>query len=560
MELDKNEVLLDSFRQSENFYKSDLIFQHYFANNFSSSAKNYIDSKLNNIGEKAALVMDKLSLLADKNTPQIIKRDFLGRTINQIAFHPSYQEMLKIAVEGEMFYTKWAPEMQKKYLGELNHLSFSISYFYAMSECGLFCPLCMTDGVATLIDKFCTEEDKNRLLPKIYTKNTEEVFTGAMFLTEKRGGSDVGANIASATPIKGNEAYYHLNGEKWFCSNANAEIIFALARTNPTIKGTKGLSIFLIEKHKQPNPEALDFIRLKDKLGVKSMASAEVELNNAVGKLIGEEFKGFKIMSEMINVSRVYNSIAALSTSRRALIEAFQFLTHRKTFGKMAIEHPLVRLKLEELGALNVANFYLNWRVIEALDAEENNKKEKEMLRLLTPMLKKASADLGVYITREAMELMGGLGYIEDTVMPKLMRDVMVLPIWEGASNIMVLDMIRASLKTNGIGIMFQHIKQQAEQSSLYGEVILSKLNTLNKLFNSLKNNNQEVIEASSKNLFEELTLLFQMSLLIRARDKKSKDWIDPSLNYFSKKIKGELGGIQNALTKEEVINLIAWK
>jgi len=199
--------------------------------------------------------------------------------------------------------------------------------------------------VAVLIDRFCDENDKKRLLPAIYTTAFSEMKTGAMYLTEKAGGSDVGANIVLAEKIEGKT--YSLTGEKWFCSNANGAIAFVLARTNPDKKGTGGLSIFLVEKELPDGTKnPMDIIRLKEKLGVRSMASAEIMLEGTRGKLIGQEFEGFKIMTSMINLSRVYNSVAALSASKRALMEAYQFLTGRNTFGKNAIDHPLIRKKL----------------------------------------------------------------------------------------------------------------------------------------------------------------------------------------------------------------------
>lgn len=185
-----------------------------------------------------------------------------------------------------------------------------------MSEGGLPCPLCMTDGAARLIDCYCEPENRERLLHHIYTDSADELYTGAMFLTEKAGGSDVGANLVTATHLEGK--YYALNGEKWFCSNANAEIIFVLARTNPEVQGTRGLSIFLVEKNKPDGTKnTMEVVRLKDKLGVRSMASAECILQDLLGKLVGKEGEGFKLMADMINLSRLYNALVSLSEMRR---------------------------------------------------------------------------------------------------------------------------------------------------------------------------------------------------------------------------------------------------
>lgn len=515
--------------------------------------------KLERLGEEAAGNMNALSLLVDKLSPQLIKRNSIGETINEISFHPAYWELMKTAVRSEMFRVKWDPELRKKFELEKHHLGFAAGLIYAMSECGQYCPLCMTDGVARLIDLFCDEDDKDRLLPRIYTNNADEFFTGAMFLTEKTGGSDVGANITVANHLE--EKKYLLSGEKWFCSNANADLIFVLARTDSSIKGTKGLSIFLVEKNLpdgEKNP--MDVIRLKDKLGVRSMASAECMLTDTVGKLVGNEFEGFKVMTEMINLSRLYNSVAALACARRALIEAYQFLSFRKTFGKTATEHALVRTKLTELGALNVANFYLVWRAVKALDrSDAGNEREKELLRIINPMTKKWSAETGVYITRESMELMGGLGYIEDTVMPKLMRDVMVLPIWEGSGNIIILDMLRAMEKSKGFEILCEEISRSAKNNSDLGSWLNNELKKLIAFSEKLKMLPPGEMEASARPFFEKLTSLYQISLLIDNLNDESREWILPSLNYLREKYSPADLKEAIPLQADEVKKLVAW-
>lgn len=568
---EKNFVLGKEYRISRNFFRSDRILKNYLKENISKDGFSYMDKNLSALGKEAAGKMNELSLLADKNGPELVKRNFLGETINEIRFHPAYWELMAIAVKSEMFRVKWEPQLKKKYKKELHRLGFSAGYLYAMSECGQFCPLCMTDGVARLIDIFCGEEDKTRLLSHIYTDKPGDFFTGAMYLTEKTGGSDVGANIATASPAPVPGIYY-LNGEKWFCSNANADLIFALARTDETVKGTKGLSIFLVEKflpdgESQPagssamarNP--IDIIRIKDKLGVRSMASAECMLTDTVGKLVGNEFEGFKVMIEMINLSRLYNSVGALAGSRRALIEAYQFLSHRKTFGKTAIEHPLVRTKLTELGALNVANFYLTWRAIKSLDMADNgDEREAQLFRMINPMTKKWSAETGVYIARESMELMGGIGYIEDGVMPKLMRDVMVLPIWEGSGNIIILDMLRAMAKSKGFEILCEEINNSASQSKEYGAWLKEELNKLIAYAEKLKKLPQEEMEASAKLFFEKLTALFQISLLIDNQNEESVRWVLPSLKFLKEKYSPEELKTVKPLSVDETRGLIAWE
>lgn len=557
--VEKNKVLHD-FTPSANFYESDQILKHYVRKNVSAKGLAFMQDKLQYIGKEAAGRMNELSLTADKQGPVLMKRNAFGETVNEIKFHPSYWELMKIAVQSGMFRVKWEPGLQAQFKHEGHRLGFAAGYLFAMSESGQYCPLCMTDGVARLIDLFSTDEDKARLLPRIYTEDAEQFYTGAMYLTEKTGGSDVGASITTAKQLEGNT--YLLNGEKWFCSNANADIVFALARTDADVKGTKGLSIFMVEKN-LPNGERnpIEVIRLKDKLGVRSMASAECYLTDTRGTLVGEEFQGFKVMIEMVNLSRLYNSVAALSCSRRALVEAYQFLNARKTFGKTAIEHALIRTKLTELGALNVANFYLVWRAIKALDnTDAGNEREAQLFRIINPMTKKWSAEKGVYIVRESMELMGGLGYIEDQVMPKLMRDMMVLPIWEGSGNIIILDMLRALWKSNGLTVLLEEISNTAKAHPEHASFLNNHIGQLVAFGESLKALPQDEMEASAKVFFEKLTSLYQISLLIENLDDDSQAWIAPALHYlmnayaptsYLKQIK--------PLSVKEVQGLVAW-
>ncbi|WP_448528868.1 acyl-CoA dehydrogenase family protein [Raineya sp.] len=551
----QNRVVSAEYKSSRNFYESDKILKHFLRKFLSENAWQYMLGKWQKLGKQAACDMDLLSQLADKNPPELIKRNFFGETINEIRFHPAYHTLSQIAIDAEMFRVKWQPDLRKKFSTELHKLGFSSFFLFNMSEGGLPCPLCMTDGVARLIDKFAKEEDKQRLLPHIYTTHLEELYTGAMFLTEKAGGSDVGANLVSATHWK--DDYYLLNGEKWFCSNANAEIIFALARTNPEIKGTKGLSIFLVEKNKPDgSPNTMEVVRLKDKLGVRSMASAECIFTDTVGKLIGKEGEGFKIMTEMINLSRLYNAVGSLSEMRRALIEAYQFLKYRISFGISAIEHPLIRTKLTELASIYTATFYLTWHAIHTLDkADSGSNEDAELLRLLTPMLKKTAAEAGVYLIRECMELMGGIGYIEDGVMPKLLRDTLVLPIWEGAGNIMVLDMLRASVKSEGLKIMLPFIQKQLAEY----DFLLAELQTIQELLLQLPQMDKETTEATAKPLFERLAMLYELALLKFYQDSESSEWIEPALQYFLQKLQKSTLSLQKPLPLSEVEKMIAW-
>jgi len=560
----QNRVLAADARRSADFFADDAILQHLFRTRISPEGQAWMQPRWSRLGAELAGPMDRLSLTADQQGPVLRTRNLYGEALEpaeELEFHPAYAELLAIAVRSGMFRVKWEPALRARFSGEGHRLGFSAGLLYAMGEAGLYCPLCMTDGVARILDRFGSDDDKARLLPHIYTELPEELYTGAMFLTEKSGGSDVGANRVRAErelalSLRDNEppeaAWYRLYGEKWFCSNAGAELALALARTDEAVPGTRGLSIFLLEPHGPdglPNPRQV--LRLKEKLGVRSMASAELLLTGTWGRRLGQEGQGFAIMAEMINLSRLYNAVTAVALTRRALREAWFFLRHRKSFGKTALEHPLVRERLDRLSAGWLGELLLCWRAIEALDnADAGDEQEAALARLLTPMVKRSSAAFSVYAIRECMELMGGLGYIEDGVMPKMLRDANVLPIWEGAGNIMLLDMLRALQKAapaQGWRGVWQQMLASADAPASWqmrADALWTNLEGLGQL-------DREAAEFQSRALLESLTELTQACLLLRSRDLQSSTWVDPAVAWYDRRMSGRTS--DSPLTRPQV-------
>ena len=559
-EMPPERVLSENAQKSSNFFKSDLIFQHYLSRHMSSEAWEYIQGKLNALGSSAAGKLHELSMQADKNPPELVSRTPYGEDIQEIRFHPSYWEMMDIAAQSEMFHVKWHPPLRKQFSGETHMLGFAPGQLFSMAEEGLYCPLCMTDGAARVIDRFCENDDKERLIPVLSSRSGDELKTGAMFLTEKSGGSDVGANRTYASHDHDN--WYQLFGEKWFCSNANADVMLVLARTGDLEAGTHGLSLFLVEKKlSDGSPNPMHFIRLKDKLGVRSMATAEIRLEGTLGKLIGEEGRGFYYMTEMINMSRLYNSVAAVAGARRALIEALEFLSYRNSFGKNALEHALIRQNLWELGSTYIGVFLLVWRTIRALDkADAGDKRERNLCRILIPMSKWWSAEMGIYIGRQSMELMGGLGYIEDTIMPRIYRDLLVLPIWEGSGNVIVLDMLRATQKSDGLTYLLEDIEKSIAGIQGYDTDKLQK--SLLRLIDDKKNLNEEDQtrrEVFAKFFFSELIRIYVVGLLADELSDENQSWIKPALDFFFRQWNKKPSDEIIPPDKEGIVNLMGW-
>ncbi len=542
-------------RFSTNFFESDLILQDYLRRHIPEPARKFMMPKWDHLGERAAVEMDELSLQADRNGPELVKRNRWGEDINEIRFHPSYWTLMDYAAESEMIRINWDLECRNRFRGVTQSLSFVSGYLFSLSEMGQYCPLCMTDGAALLIDRYADEETRKRLMPGFAKKKGKSLLTGAMYLTEKSGGSDVGANLLEARHES--DKWYRLYGEKWFCSNANAGAAMVLARTDPDKPGTRGLSLFLLEPRlPDGTSNPVDVVRLKDKMGVRSMPSAECRFNGTRAWMIGEEFQGMKMMLEMINLSRLYNSVAGMAGIRRAQVEAYQFALQRRTFGKDLIDHALLREKLHELGALHLGSFLLTWRTTRAMEAAwQGDESEAQRVRMLIPMAKWWTAEKAVYAAREAMELMGGIGYIEDQILPKLFRDVNVLPIWEGSGNIIVLDMLRAMEKSEGLKLLGEELDGLI-QSGKPDEVLQAEAEQIFDRLEKLRSMSQHEREATAKPLFLRLIHLYQAALL----KIEDKEWAEIALDWYRDRVIRPAGEKITPISREQVEVLTGWK
>ncbi len=247
------------------------------------------------------------------------------------------------------------------------------------------------------------------------------------------------------------------SGDKWFCSNVDAEAILALARMPAGPPGTRGLGLFLVLRHRpEHNGSTIRIHRLKQKLGVRSMPTGEVTLENTEGFLIGGVGRGFKQMAEMLNHSRLFTALGSISAIRRALLEALAYGRERRAFGKTLWRQPLWRSGMADLMAEQLGALALTFQAVRALDrADCGDAEAASLARLMIPMAKAVTGKLGVFCVSEAMEAIGGNAYIEESIMPRLLRDVQVLPIWEGTTNILALDAQRAVQKERSHEALF---------------------------------------------------------------------------------------------------------
>ncbi len=401
------------------------------------------------MGETAMRKVAPLAAIADRESPRLVTHDARGNRVDRIDYHPAYREMQAIAYGSGMVGMKYDATLGA-HPNAVQLTGFALGYLFAMGEMGLYCPVCMTDGVARILSLFGGRERFGSTIDRLAATTMDKVWTGGMFLTEKIGGSDVGANETIAR--RGADGTWALTGEKWFCSNVDADAILVTARPEGAPAGTKGLKTWLVLRSEAPG---LTIDRIKDKLGVRSMPTGEVTLDSVPAVEVGD----FHSIAEMLNLSRLYNSVAAVAVMGRAILEARYYIERRRAFGKSVIEHPLAQETLLDAEAEHLGALYLVFETVDALGrADRGDESAAHERRFLTPVVKAVTGKLAVPIVSECMELIGGNAYIEESPMPRLLRDAQVLPIWEGTTNILALDALRAASKEGGHIVTLERI------------------------------------------------------------------------------------------------------
>ncbi|MDI3388044.1 acyl-CoA dehydrogenase family protein [Streptomyces sp. B-S-A8] len=401
-----------------------------------------VEPLLDELGALAAGELDRQATLADANPPRLVPYAPDGERVDEIAFHPAHDRAAEIAYER---FGLAAMSHRAGVLGwptKVPHtVKYALSYLYVQSEFGMACPLSMTDSAARILRLFDPERYADEIAALSSTDPRLRA-TGAMFMTEKQGGTDVG--LTETVAVDRGE-HWTLTGKKWFASNPSADVVLTLARVPGQGDGTRGLGMFLVPRLRPDGTRnSVRIDRLKDKLGSKSIASGEVTLDEAYATPVGELTDGFRQMAEMLNVSRLSNAMRATALMRRAVRESVDHTRVRHVFGKPLFDQPLMRATLLPMVLDTEAALHL---VIEAAarltDADAGDADGRALVRVLTPLAKHTLCKRARGVTGEAMEIRGGNGYIEDWVNPRLVRDAHLGSIWEGSSNVIALDVLR---------------------------------------------------------------------------------------------------------------------
>ncbi|WFU36278.1 acyl-CoA dehydrogenase family protein [Bradyrhizobium brasilense] len=433
-----------------NFYDLDRGLRSLLGLYLSREDRERLEPHFRRLGELAGGRLDRLARIADKHAPVLNPRDAYGRDEDWIDYHPAYREMEAIAFGDFQFH---AMSHRAGVLGMDRPLpavaKYVFQYLFVQSEFGLMCPISVTDTSTHLVRKFGSEELKAYLLPKMLSDDMATLWKGTQFMTERAGGSDVGA---VETVARRDGDVWRLTGDKWFCSHADADVALMLARPEGAPAGTKGLALFALPRRlKDGRRNSYRIVRLKDKLGTKSMASGEIRLDNAVAYLVGDPAQGLKQMMEQVNLSRLSHGVRAAAMMRRCVNEAMVSASSRVAFGQRVIDFPLLRRQLMKLIVPTEQALSMVLLAARAMDdANAGSAQARDLLRILTPLLKYRACRDNIPVATGAMEVRGGNGYIEEWVQPRLVRDAHVGVLWEGTSNINALDIISRAVGKSG--------------------------------------------------------------------------------------------------------------
>jgi alkylation response protein AidB-like acyl-CoA dehydrogenase len=424
-----------------NQYQDDRVLRSYLARVLPTEMLREIEPSLIEMGRLAGADLYQMQLADRLNEPTLTQWDAWGNRIDKVGVTPLWRLAERLAAEYGIVATAY----------EQRHGHFSrvhqcvLAYLFTPSTDIYSCPLAMTDGAARTLLSAGNQSLIDRALPHLISRAPEQFWTAGQWMTELTGGSDVGL---SETIAKEESGTWRLYGRKWFTSAVNSQIALTLARPEGNPAGGRGLALFHLETRDEHNrPQNIEINRLKDKLGTRKVPTAELTLIGTAAQLVKGTTDGVRNIAPLLNITRLWNGISAVALMRRGLALALDYARKRVAFGKPLSENPLHLDTLAGLQAEAEAAFHLAFYVAELTGRSETaeiDEADTLLLRLLTPVMKLTTGKQAVMVASEVLEAFGGAGYVEDTGLPMLLRDSQVLPIWEGTTNVLALDMLRA--------------------------------------------------------------------------------------------------------------------
>jgi acyl-CoA dehydrogenase len=439
-----------------NQYDDDALLQSYLARTLPEDFRRSILGELRDLGDLGGGYFYEFQLRDRLNEPVLTQWDAWGHRIDHIEVSPLWKEAEVLAAKRGLVATAYE---QKS--GELSRVhQFALNYLVQPSLDVYSCPLAMTDGAARSLLNLGNPGLIDRALPRLTSRDPATFWTSGQWMTERTGGSDVGL---TQTVARQSPEGWRLSGTKWFTSATTAQMALTLARPEGNGPGGKGLAIFYVETRDAAGRlNGIQINRLKDKLGTRKVPTAELTLEGTLAIPVAGLTDGIKNMAWMLNVTRTWNAMGAAWSMRRALALARDYAQRRVQFGAKLADKPLHMDTLAGLEAEFQAGFMLAFRAVELLgrmEAKVATEQELLLQRLVTPLAKLTTGRQAVQVTSEVSEAFGGAGYVEDTGVPRLQADSQVLSIWEGTTNVLSLDALRALAKEGTLEAFFSEVE-----------------------------------------------------------------------------------------------------
>ena len=541
---------LRAWRESQprNFFEADAHFRHILPLYAQPERLDDLLEDLETFGAQAATVVDQLVQENNErqNLPRTDRFTGIGERIEQIEHHPTYHQA------GEYIYGSGIMEAYEHHPNSVG----ALSRMYVSShngEAGHNCPIACTAGVIRVLQEIAPDDIKEKYLPRFLDRDYGTHHEGAQFLTEIQGGSDVGKNASRA--VEQDDGTYRIWGEKWFCSNIDADVFLMTARFEDAEAGTRGLGLFFVPRTLEDGSVNEFYIRrLKEKIGTRSMASGECDFRGAVAYHMGEPENGFKnMMNLVINTSRLYNAFACVGSARRTYLVAQGYAQHRVAFGQPILNYPLVKETLAnmkaEIDAMVSGSLHLTW-LQDKKDRDDWGEVEEQFMRMALNLNKVRTAKGSRWASVEAIEVLGGNGAIETfSVLPRLLRDSIVTENWEGTHNTLQMqimrDMAKYRVHEGFFNYLHKCLEEARDEDAEQVDAVRSHLADIMEELSALPKLDQGTATLVMRPLMDRLSWAMYASIRLWERSKleEQSDVDDASIAHF---IEWRLGGETN--------------
>ncbi len=515
-----------------NQYHDDLLLRSYLARVLPPDVLGDVEESLVEMGRLAGAELYELQLADRLNEPALTQWDAWGNRIDKIELTPLWRVAERIAAEHGVVATAY----EQRHGGLSRVHQCALAYLFTPSTDIYSCPLAMTDGAARTLLGSGNQALIDRAVPHLITRDPKEFWTAGQWMTELTGGSDVGLTETIAREESGT---FRLYGRKWFTSAISSQVALTLARPEGNPAGGRGLALFYLETRDElGRPQHIQINRLKDKLGTRKVPTAELTLDGTPAQLVKGSTDGVRNIAPLLNITRLWNGISAVSLMRRGLALSFDYAQKRVAFGAPLSEKPLHRDTLATLLAETNAAFQLAFYVAELTGRSETREISDDdalLLRVLTPVMKLTTGKQSVMVASEVLETFGGAGYVEDTGLPVLLRDSQVLPIWEGTTNVLALDTLRAlqsgdhDLK-RGFARFESAVMSCLEDAAEANRIARSALDHAANWLNEAMRAGQPALEAGARRFSLTLGRIMEFALLVKhAKWSKEQERDEPA-------------------------------